>query len=128
MGRTQIIGHAGEQAASKWLRDNGFELLAHNWRNGPYELDIVARRGDTLHFVEVKTRDTASWESPEDAMTAAKRRSFTRAAEAWLAENPTDLECQLDLIAIDNQQNNKDNDQDNSLIIRYIPEAVLPRW
>lgn len=121
MSTTQIIGAAGEKAAEEWLAGEGFEIVARNWRSGRYELDIVARRGDTIHFVEVKSRDAESWESPEDSMNAAKQRSFRRAVQAWLAANPTDLETQMDLVAIDTTYGDKAR-------VRYIPEAVISRW
>jgi len=121
MGLTQIIGTAGEDAAARWLKSEGFEILARNWRSGRYELDIVARRGDTMHFVEVKSRDEGSWQSPEEAITPAKSRAFLYAARAWLETNPTDLDAQLDLIAVDTTP-------DGAMEVRYIPEAVLPRW
>jgi putative endonuclease len=121
VGVTQAIGAAGEKAAVEWLEREGFEILARNWRSGRYELDIVARRSDTLHFVEVKTRDAEGWASPEEAMTPAKQRSFRLAVQAWLAQNPSDLEPQLDLIAVDTSP-------DGILEVRYIPEAVISRW
>ncbi len=121
MGVTQVIGAAGEAAAEKWLEDEEFEILARNWRSGRYELDIVARRGGTLHFVEVKTRDEESWESPEDAITPAKARSLRHAASAWLAQYPSELEPQFDLIAVDTTS-------EGGLTVRYIPEAIIPRW
>ncbi len=121
MGLTQIIGGAGEKAAEEWLADEGFEIMARNWRSGRYELDIVARRWDTIHFVEVKTRDTESWESPEESMTPAKQRAFRLAVQAWLAANPTDLEPQMDLVAIDTTP-------EGITELRYIPGAVICRW
>lgn len=121
MGVTQVIGAAGEQMAEEWLAGEGFTVVARNWRSGRYELDIVALRADTIHFVEVKTRDADSWESPEDALTAAKRRNFRLAVQAWLATNPTDLEPQMDLIAVDIEP-------DGRLELRYIPQAVVCRW
>lgn len=121
MGLTQVIGSAGEREAERWLEREGFEILARNWRSGRYELDIVARRAGTLHFVEVKTRDRESWESPEDAITPAKARSLRHAAAAWLAQYPSELEPQFDLIAVD-------TDSEGGLSIRYIPEAIIPRW
>lgn len=122
MGQTQIIGATGEQAAVDWLTGKGFEIVARNWRSGRYELDIVAcRKEGTIHFVEVKTRDAASWETPEGAMNAAKQRSFRKAVQAWLVQNPTDLEPQLDLVAVDNLPGGE-------FEVRYIPEAVISRW
>lgn len=121
MSATQIVGMAGESAAESWLERNDFVVIARNWRSGRYELDIVALRGDTIHFVEVKTRVDSSWESPEDAMNESKRRSFRLAAQAWMAENHTDLEPQLDLVAVDKTA-------DGDLEVRYIPEAVISRW
>ena len=121
MGLTQIIGTAGEKAAEEWLEDEGFEIKARNWRSGRYELDIVAQRGDTLHFIEVKSRDVESWESPEDAVNPAKQRSFRLAVQAWLSQNPSDLEPQMDLVAVDILP-------DGTMKIRYIPEAVISRW
>ena len=121
VGQTQIIGAAGEKAAEDWLENEGFEIVARNWRSGRYELDIVARRGNTINFVEVKSRVAEGWTSPEDAMTPAKRRSFRTAVQAWLAQNPTDLEPQLDLVAVDTSP-------DGIVEVRYIPEAVISRW
>ena len=121
MGLAQIIGAAGEKAAEEWLAGEEFEIVARNWRSGKYELDIVARRGGTIHFVEVKTRDADGWTSPEEAMTPAKQRSFRYAVQAWLAQFPSDLEPQMDLIAVDTTP-------DGITRVRYIPEAVICRW
>lgn len=113
---TQQTGQRGEQAAAEWLHDNGFELLHRNWRSGRYELDIVARHHDVIHFVEVKTRKPGSLTSPEEAMTAAKVRSLMQGAQAYIAQNAIDLETQFDLIAVQGDQ------------IRYIPHAITPSW
>ena len=56
MTTTQHTGRQGEEAAARWLLDHGFTLLHRNWRQGHYELDIVAARKGTLHFIVVKTR------------------------------------------------------------------------
>ena len=58
-------GEQGEQLACQWLEAKGFSILHRNWRHGRDEIDIVARDGDFLVVVEVKTRNTARWGDPE---------------------------------------------------------------
>lgn len=100
----------------------GFAVVARNWRDGRYEIDIVAQRADTLHFVEVKTRSLDSLERPEESMTPAKQRSFRHAVRAYLALHTSELEPQLDLIAIDTSPSGAVAE------LRYIPHAVISRW
>lgn len=74
-------------------------------RVGRGELDIIARRGRTLAFVEVKARRSASCGSPEDAVGPRKRRQVGRLAELWLAARPWALqgidEVRFDIVAVD---------------------------
>ena len=67
------------------LLATGMELLDCNWRSGRLELDIVCRDGDTVVFVEVKTRSGSTYGGPAAALTPAKQRTLCRAARAWLA-------------------------------------------
>lgn len=114
-------GDAGEEIAARYLSDNGFEILERNWRTGHYELDIVARRYDTLHFVEVKCRREDSLTPPEMGMTKAKQRSLMRAVAGYLALHENPLEIQIDLIAVEMSCN-------DDYRVRYIPNAVIARW
>lgn len=100
MGTAQT-GRRGEQAAAEYLRENGYELLALNWRAGRYELDIVARRYDVLHFVEVKTRRTGSLTPPEAAATQRKFRALQQAANRYLELAPWPGEVQFDLMCVE---------------------------
>jgi len=79
------IGLIGEYMASRHLRDQGRRVLYHNYR-GPNkgEVDIVARQRDVLTFVEVKTRTSAAFGRPADAVTPDKQRLIQRGAMAWL--------------------------------------------
>jgi putative endonuclease len=113
-------GPWGEEVAAQWLRGEGFEVLARNWRAGRYEIDIVARRGGAVHFVEVKTRKADGLTAPEDALTPAKFRSLQRAARAWLALHRTDAEVQFDLAAVEYTPAGH--------TVRYIPNAMVCRW
>ncbi len=115
------IGAMGEDAAIDWLRREGFLIVARNWRDGRYELDIVAQRGFSLHFVEVKSRLKSGWSTPEEAITNNKRTALMRGVNSYLASHPTDLEPQVDLIAVDIME-------DGRCEVRYIPYAIESRW
>jgi putative endonuclease len=79
------IGELGERIACAWLRAHGCKVLYRNFR-GPKggELDIVARDGRVLAFVEVKTRTAGAWGRPLDAVDREKQRLIQRGANAWL--------------------------------------------
>ena len=81
-------GRAGERAATEYLRRAGYEICALNWRQGRYELDIVACREGVLHFVEVKTRRSGSLTPPEAAAT--QRKCYLRTV-GWEGEVQFDL-------------------------------------
>ena len=79
------LGQSGERAAELYLRQKGYDVTHRNWRFGHKEIDIVARKGNLLVFVEVKTRATADdWNRPVNAITRDKKRRMRRAAMAWL--------------------------------------------
>ena len=92
-------GRAGERAATEYLRRAGYEICALNWRQGRYELDIVACREGVLHFVEVKTRRSGSLTPPEAAATQRKFRALSRAAACYLRTVGWEGEVQFDLAA-----------------------------
>jgi len=101
----QHFGRAAEEAAARHLIQHGWRLLGRNVRIGRGELDIVARRGPVLAFVEVKARRTRTCGAPEDAVGAMKRRQVARLAELWLAARPWALtgvdDVRFDIIAVD---------------------------
>ena len=99
-GLTTIIGNRGEEAATEWLRQQGFYIVERNWRIGHYEMDIIAERYDTLHFIEVKSRHISGWESPYDSMTTAKMRSLRHAANSYCTIFRIRRNVQFDLIAV----------------------------
>ncbi len=77
-------GLAAEQAAIRYLRSRGFEVAAHRFRAGRGEIDVVARRGSLVAFVEVKTRRGDGFGSPLEAVTGPKRREIVKVARAWI--------------------------------------------
>lgn len=102
MAYRQTLGRHGEDLACAYLLEQGYEILARNWRCQRGEIDIVAREGDCLAFVEVKTRRGHRTHLPEDAMTAAKRRRLGELAGWYLAElGVSDIDWRIDLVAIE---------------------------
>ena len=79
MSRQLDIGNLGEEAVCRYLAERGYEILARNFRICGAELDIVARKADTIVFAEVKTRMPGSLESGFDAVGKAKQRRIIRA-------------------------------------------------
>lgn len=71
-----------------WYEANGFTVLARNWKVRAGELDLVVQRGDLVAFCEVKTRATADFGSPAEAVGEDKRRRLRHLARLWLAEAP----------------------------------------
>lgn len=94
------IGGRGEDIAMQWLRERGFLIVERNWRVGHYEIDIIAQRYDTLHFVEVKTRKVGGWQTPYESIDQSKIRSLRRGALAFCAMRRVTLQLQFDLIAV----------------------------
>ncbi len=80
----QKRGLAAEQQAMRYLQSRGWEIAAHRFRVGHTEIDLVARRGPLVAFVEVKARRGEAFGSPLEAITGAKRREIVKAARVWV--------------------------------------------
>jgi putative endonuclease len=91
----------GEALAAWFLRFKGYRVETRNWRCPQGELDLVCRDGDTLVFVEVKTRAGTAAGDPEDAVDRRKQQRLVRLAYAYLAHLDGDAPpCRFDVIAI----------------------------
>lgn len=88
MAAKDAIGRHGEQVVATRLAAEGWEIVARNWRCELGELDIIAVDGPHLVAVEVKTRRTASFGSPQEAVTRDKLARLRRLTAAWLASQP----------------------------------------
>lgn len=95
------LGHAGEDVAAAVLQKVGFRLLDRNWRKGRLEIDLVCADGDTVVFVEVKTRQAQGMSDPADAVTPEKQRRLARAAQGWLAAHDAwRRPCRFDVVCV----------------------------
>jgi len=95
------VGHAGEVAALRHLEEQGFRILARDWRSRLGQIDIVAEDGDTLVLVEVKARRGTSFGLPEEAVDARKQRKLRTLMEVYRAQNHRrDQPCRIDVIGL----------------------------
>lgn len=78
------LGAAGESAAAAWLEAHGYRVLARNVRSRAGEIDLIARQADLVIFVEVKSRTTAAFGHPAEAIMGQKQRRIARLASAYL--------------------------------------------
>jgi putative endonuclease len=98
--RRQLVGRWGETLAAGYLEQRGYEILERNARTPYGEIDLVARDGDILVFVEVKTRTNRSYGMPEDSVNLRKQSHMLAAAEHYAAEKGAE-NWQVDVISIE---------------------------
>jgi len=97
----QELGKSGEELAAETLRRRGYTIVDRNYRCRCGELDIIARLGDTLVFIEVKTRSSDRYGLPEEAVTPRKQRQMVRTAQYYLAERGLgDCLCRFDVVSV----------------------------
>ncbi|HRY31599.1 MAG TPA: YraN family protein [Bacteroidales bacterium] len=94
------LGKQGEQIALEYLKKEGYQVLHTNWRSGINELDIVARKGDFLVVVEVKTRTGKPLVEPEVAVDFPKQKALIKAANSYILKHNISLETRFDIISI----------------------------
>ncbi len=96
------LGTWGEAVARRHLEAKGYAIEAANWRSPDGEIDLVARAGPTIVFVEVKARTSDRFGGPEEAVTASKIARVQRIAMAYLtAHDSLDVDWWIDVVAID---------------------------
>lgn len=95
------FGAIGEDLAAAYLEETGHRIVARNYRTPSGEIDIVASRGETLVFCEVKTRDGDRFGLPAEAVDRVKQARLRRLAAQWLAENkPGSVEVRFDVVSV----------------------------
>jgi putative endonuclease len=93
------FGRAAEAHAAALLSDRGWTILHRNWRWRRLEIDIIARRGALISFVEVRARRSASHGHPAATIGWRKRRDLEHAARAWIrGHGPRDAHYRFDVI------------------------------
>jgi len=94
-------GRSGEDMAVSYLQRRGYTVLARNYRQRFGEIDVVAEKGDTLVFVEVKTRRNDRYGSPLEAVDQRKQRKLARMAQDYISRhNMEDRAARFDVLAV----------------------------
>lgn len=94
------LGEKGEQLAADFLSKLGYSILERNWRYGRLEVDIIAQNTDFLVVVEVKTRSSAYFGSPDEAVDHRKIDFLAEAAAAYQDQQDLDLETRFDIVSV----------------------------
>lgn len=102
------LGERGEILAAEKLSELGYTLLTRNYRCPYGEIDVIARLGETLVFVEVRTRRGQQFGSPEESITARKQAHLIAAAQNYLQENNlSNVSWRIDVVAVELAKNGK---------------------
>jgi putative endonuclease len=106
----QDIGKLGEELVERWLIERGVKILQRRWRWRRGEIDTIAIEGDTLLFVEVKTRSSENWDADGLlAITPQKQQKLVQTAELFLLKYPhlVELSCRFDVAIVHYQRSAK---------------------
>ncbi len=98
---TRAKGALGEEEAVRWLEARGYEVVERNVVTHAGELDVVAREGGTLCFIEIKARAGSQYGPAIAAVDARKQRRLARAAALYLSWHPTQEPCRFDVLGLD---------------------------
>jgi len=99
------LGKFGEQAAKHYLEALGCQILETNWRHKRWEVDIIARDGDVLAFIEVKSRTSVAFGEPAEFVDRKKQQNLFNAAEAYLKLCRHQGDIRFDIISVQVRKN-----------------------
>jgi putative endonuclease len=94
-------GQIGERSAERELRRMGYKIIARNYRTRRGEVDLIAKDGETLVFIEVKTRLGSAYGTPEESITPKKQAHLVAAAQNYLQETGAErADWRIDVVII----------------------------
>lgn len=104
----RTLGRWGESVAATHLEAKGYQLIERNWRCRWGEIDLVLRQGETLVFVEVKTRRGRDFGTPEEGITARKAQKLLQIGQQYVAERELDdVDWRIDMVAVELDKSGK---------------------
>jgi putative endonuclease len=105
MAQHNELGKKGEQLAVDFLLQQDYAIVERNYRFQKSEVDIIAKKEDTLAIVEVKTRSTSDFGNPQDFVKPKQIQRLVKAVDEYVTVNNLDVEVRFDIIAITKQGN-----------------------
>ena len=106
MAEHNDLGKLGEELSVDFLQKKGYHILETNWTFQKAEVDIIAQKENILVVIEVKTRSSIDFGSPQDFVKPAKIQLLVKAINEYVISNDLDLEIRFDIIAISKEGNN----------------------
>ena len=100
MAQHNELGKKGEQLAVDFLLENGYEIVARNYRFDKAEVDVIAKQKDILAIVEVKARSTTDFGDPQDFVKPKQIKNLVKAIDEYVTVNDLDVDVRFDIIAI----------------------------
>jgi len=94
------LGAAGEKKARAYLRLHGWKILEKNWKNPYGEVDIIAKKDDTVAFIEVKTRLNDTYGSPSEAVNERRKTRYIMGAKYYFLNREINCTVRFDVIEI----------------------------
>lgn len=96
----KTLGNKGETLATLFLMIKGYRIIKRNYRTKTSEIDIIAKKGDTLAFVEVKTRSSESFSKAAEAVDTFKQRKIIKGAMSFISDCTDDVSLRFDIMEV----------------------------
>ena len=100
MAEHNQLGKKGEELAVNFLIENDYSIMERNYRYQKAEVDIIAKKGDFLAVIEVKTRSTINFGNPQDFVKPKQIQRLVKAIDQYVETNNLDMEVRFDIVAI----------------------------
>jgi len=100
MAEHNQLGKKGEELAVNFLIENDYSIMERNYRYQKAEVDIIAKKGDFLAVIEVKTRSTINFGNPQDFVKPKQIQRLVKAINQYVETNNLDMEVRFDIVAI----------------------------
>ena len=117
MAEHNDLGKLGEASAVDHLIADGYEILETNWTFDKAEIDIIAKKDNTLAIVEVKTRSSLDFGLPQEFVKPKKIQLLVKAVNEYVVKNDLDVNVRFDIIAIHNDQ--------GKFNVEHLPDAFF---